>query len=45
MKCSECGSEMEAEAPLSAMGVRMYGRGVDDYVCQNPRCSRFGRKQ
>lgn len=44
-KCPYCGQEMEAEAPLSAMGERMYGRGVDTYTCTNPRCPRFGHKQ
>lgn len=45
MKCPSCGQEMESEAPFSAMGERMYGRGVDDYVCMNPRCRKFGVKQ
>ena len=42
--CSECGSELkEGLPPLSAMGERMWGRGLEKYYCDNPRCSRFGR--
>lgn len=45
MKCSSCGSEMEAVPPLSAMGYPMHGRGVDAHICWNPRCNKFGRRQ
>lgn len=43
--CPGCGQEMDAEPPLSAMGERMHGRGVDDQICMNPRCRRFGRRR
>jgi len=43
MKCPLCGHECEPEVPYSAMGEPMYGRGVEDYICVNPRCERFGR--
>lgn len=43
-KCSACGQEMRKKLPpLSNMGYRMYGRGLDDYECDNPRCKRFGK--
>jgi hypothetical protein len=42
MKCPYCGDECREETPLSAMGYPMYGRGVDDYICTNLRCSHFG---
>ena len=45
MKCPECGEEMESEAPMSKMGERMSGRGVDDNTCMNPRCKYFGVKR
>lgn len=45
MKCPECGSEMEATAPISAMGERMNTRGIDDQECINPRCKYFGIKR
>lgn len=42
--CPECGSEMKNGGPhLSAMGEPMYGRGLDEYYCDNPICPRFGR--
>jgi len=41
MNCSSCGDEMESRAPRSKMGEPMYGRGVDEYHCTNPRCPRF----
>jgi len=42
--CPECGNEMKEELPpMSAMGERMWGRGLEEYYCDNPRCSRFGR--
>ena len=45
MKCSGCGENLRAEAPLSNMGNRMYGRGVDSYTCWNPRCRLYGVEQ
>lgn len=43
-KCYECGCEMKSNrSPYSAMGEPMFGRGLDGYYCDNPRCSRFGR--
>ena len=37
--CPECGSEMKNGGPsLSSMGDPMYGRGLDEYYCDNPRC-------
>lgn len=43
-KCSECGSEMEEKNPShhSAMGEPWSPCGTE-YICANPRCSRFGR--
>lgn len=40
-KCPVCGDEMEEQVPNFAMGEKMYGRGVETYVCTNPRCERF----
>jgi len=42
-ECPVCGGQMEEEAPMSAMGEPMYGRGVEICKCTNPRCSRFGK--
>ncbi len=44
MKCGTCGYKMDEETPLSAMGYPMHGRGVEEYVCMNPRCPKFGEK-
>lgn len=42
--CYKCGQEMEKDLPpLSAMGERMYGRGLEDEKCMNPRCEMFNR--
>ena len=44
MKCPVGNYEMIPESPISKMGIRMSGRGVDNEICQNPRCERFGRQ-
>ena len=42
--CPGCGSEMKNRGPpMSAMGEMMWGRELEEYYCDNPRCSRFGR--
>lgn len=42
--CPVCGEELEEDLPpLSAMGERMWGRGLEDKYCPNPKCPRFGR--
>lgn len=42
--CPECGAEMKkGNPPYSAMGEPMYGRMLETYYCDDPRCSRFGR--
>lgn len=43
-KCVKCGQEMEKELPpLSAMGERMWNRGLEVEVCRNPRCEWYGQ--
>lgn len=42
--CPHCGQERESKAPFSKMGEPVYGRGVDEEVCMNPRCSHFGKR-
>ncbi|MCX9028494.1 MAG: hypothetical protein OIN86_09985 [Candidatus Methanoperedens sp.] len=42
--CPHCGEERESTPPLSKTGGRMHGRGVDEEVCMNPRCSHFGKR-
>jgi len=43
-ECPICGQERESEAPFSKMGEPMYGRGVDEEICMNPRCPHFGKR-
>lgn len=40
--CPECGNELkEGNPPRSVMGELMYGRGLEEYYCDNPKCPRF----
>lgn len=44
--CYKCGQPCKKGLPpMSAMGERMYGRGLDPDVCDNVRCEAFGDDQ
>jgi hypothetical protein len=43
-ECPHCGQEKESGAPFLKMGEPMYGCGVDEEVCMNPRCPHFGKR-
>jgi hypothetical protein len=44
MKCSICGCEKKKRnPPLNVMAEYMYGKGLEEHVCDNPRCARYGK--